>query len=145
MGAARPATLQPQAGAPRWVRIVVIAAACVLAYGGVVHLADLLGVRPGGPGPATPTWLMVYFTSLTVLDPLAALLLALRRVEGLLLGCAVLASDAAANGYANYVLDPVPGITLGRIGQAVITALAVALIAAAPRAAPWLHRPTRAG
>ncbi|MEV6932188.1 hypothetical protein AB0M46_47935 [Dactylosporangium sp. NPDC051485] len=122
----------------------MIAAVCVFAYGGLVHLGDLLGVRPGGPSSSTPTWLMVYFTSLTVFDPLAALLLALRRIEGLLLGCAVLASDAAANGYANYVLDTVPGITPGRIGQAVITALAVALIAAAPRVAPWLHQPGRA-
>lgn len=88
---------------------------------------------------------MVYFTSLTVFDPLAALLLAMRRIEGLLLGCALLASDAAANGYANYVLDTTPGITPGRIGQAVVTALAVALIAAAPKAAPWLHPPGCAG
>jgi hypothetical protein len=124
---------------PRSVRVVVIAAVCLLAYGGIVHLGDLLGVRPGGPGPSTPTVLMLYFTSLTVFDPLAALLLALRRVEGLLLGCAVLDSDAAANGYANYVLDTAPGITAGRIGQAVITALAVALIAAAPKVTPWLH------
>ncbi|MFG3582217.1 hypothetical protein [Micromonospora chersina] len=130
---------------PRWVRVVVIAAVCVLAYGGIVHLGDLLGVRPGGPGASVPGWLMVYFTSLTVLDPLAALLLALRRIEGLLLGCVVLASDAAANGYANYVLDAAPGITPGRIGQAVVTVLAVALVAVAPRVAPWLHRPERAG
>ncbi|MFG3690843.1 hypothetical protein [Micromonospora sp. NPDC047740] len=123
----------------------MIAAVCVLAYGGIVHLGDLLGVRPDGPSPSIPIWLMLYFTSLTVFDPLAALLLALRRIEGLLLGCVVLASDAAANGYANYVLDSAPGITPGRIGQAVVTALAVALIAAAPRAAPWLHRPGYAG
>ena len=134
-------SLRPWAGAPGWVRVVVIAAVCVLAYGGIVHLGDLLGVRPGGPNPSTPTWLMLYFTSLTMLDPLAALLLALRRIEGMLLGCAVLASDAAANGYANYVLDTAPGITPGRIGQAVITALAVTLIAASPAVAPWLHRP----
>jgi hypothetical protein len=36
----------------------------------------------------------------------------------------------------NYVLDV--GSTLGRIGQAVVTALAVALLAAAPAAWPWL-------
>ncbi|WP_207915310.1 hypothetical protein [Micromonospora sp. 15K316] len=131
------------AGVPRWVRAVVVAAVCVFAYGGIVHLGDLLGVRPGGPGPSIPTWLMVYFTALTVFDPLAALLLALRRVEGLLLGCAVLASDAAANGYANYVLDTAPGVTPGRVGQAVIAVLALALIVAAPRVAPWLHGPLR--
>ncbi|SCL70292.1 hypothetical protein GA0070606_5351 [Micromonospora citrea] len=117
----------------------MIAAGCLLTYGGIVHLGDLLGVRPGGPGPSTPTWLMLYFTSLTVFDPLAALLLALRRTEGLLLACAVLGSDAAANGYANYVLDTAPGVTPGRIGQAVIAALTVALIVAAPKVAPWLH------
>lgn len=90
-------------------------------------------------------WLMWYFSSLTVFDPLAALLLALRRLEGLLLGCVVLASDAVANGYANYVLDTAVGITPGRIGQAIITVLAVALSAAVPRVAPWLHRPGRLG
>ncbi|MGC5284768.1 hypothetical protein [Micromonospora sp. DT231] len=57
----------------------------------------------------------------------------------------VLASDAVANGYANYVLDTAPGITLGRIGQAVITVLAVALVTAAPRVAPWLHWPRDIG
>ncbi|MFG1840322.1 hypothetical protein ACGFH8_18120 [Micromonospora sp. NPDC049175] len=123
----------------------MIAAVCVFAYGGIVHLGDVLGVRPGGPSPSTPVWLMWYFTSLTVFDPLAALLLALRRLEGLVLGCVVLATDAVANGYANYVLDAAPGITLGRIGQAVITVLAVALVTAAPRVAPWLHRPRRRG
>ncbi|PZG16931.1 hypothetical protein C1I95_16525 [Micromonospora craterilacus] len=131
------------AGVPRRVRVLVVAVVVVFAYGGIVHLGDLLGVRPGGPDASTPTWLLFYFTSLTVLDPLAALLLALRRVEGLLLGCAILVTDAAANGYANYVLDPSPGITPGRIGQSVITLLAVALIVATPRIAPWLHGPRR--
>ncbi|MFG3714758.1 hypothetical protein [Micromonospora sp. NPDC047730] len=130
---------------PRWVRVVAIAAVCLFAYGGIVHLGDLLGIRPGGPSQSIPTWLTLYFTSLTVFDPLAGLLLVLRRIEGLLLGCVLLGSDAAANGYANYVLDTAPGITPGRIGQAVITTLAVALIAVAPRVAPWLHRPRRAG
>lgn len=132
-------SLRRWAGVPGWVRAAVSAAVCVFAYGGIVHVGDLLGIRPGGPAPSTPTWLMWYFTSLTVFDPLAALLLALRRRVGLLLGCAVLVTDAVANGYANYVLDSAPGITLGRIGQAFITALAVALVAAAPRVAPWLH------
>jgi hypothetical protein len=54
--------------------------------------------------------------------------------------CVVLASDAAANGYANYVLDTAPGITPGRIGQAVTTGLAVALVAGAPKVAVWMHR-----
>ncbi|MFG3644497.1 hypothetical protein ACGF3C_29920 [Micromonospora sp. NPDC047762] len=71
---------------------------------------------------------------------MAALLLAARRVQGLVLGCAVLVTDAAANGYANYVLDPAFGVTPGRIGQAVITALAVGLVALSPWLAPWFAR-----
>jgi hypothetical protein len=51
--------------------------------------------------------------------------------RSLALGCAVLVTDAAANGYANYVLDSSQGATAGRIGQSAITALAVALLAAA--------------
>ncbi|MCW3816398.1 hypothetical protein ONA91_18290 [Micromonospora sp. DR5-3] len=125
-------------GTPRWVRAVVTAAACVFAYGGVVHLIDLFGGR-GDPLASTPTWLALYFTSLTVLDPLASLLLVLRRVEGLLLGCVVLATDAVANWYANYLLDPTEGITAGRFGQALIAVLALTLIATAPRVAPWLR------
>ena len=73
-------------------------------------------------------------------DPLAALLLAARRVEGLPLGCVVLTTDAAANWYANYVLDLAVGVTPGRIGQAVITALAVALVALTPWLVPWFAR-----
>ncbi|MGW4944858.1 hypothetical protein ACWEOZ_25075 [Actinoplanes sp. NPDC004185] len=52
--------------------------------------------------------------------------------------------DALANAYANYVVDRVGGVTPGRVGQAIITALAVGLIVAAPRIAPWL-RPRSGG
>ncbi|MFD2762901.1 hypothetical protein [Micromonospora eburnea] len=132
------------AGVPRSVRWIVAAAAAVFAYGGVVHLLDLFGGRVGPPA-STPAWLSLYFLSLTVLDPLAALLLALRRVEGLVLGCVVLTTDALANGYANHVLDRAEGITAGRIGQAVIAVLAVALVVTAPRVAPWLEPTSRRG
>ncbi|MFJ8582251.1 hypothetical protein [Micromonospora sp. NPDC093277] len=131
-------------GAPRWVRVAVVAAASVFAYGGVVHVIDLFGGRAGPPA-STPAWLSLYFLSLTVLDPLAALLLALRRVEGLVLGCVVLTTDALANGYANYALDRAGGVTAGRIGQAVIAVLAVALVVTAPRIAPWLESSSRRG
>ncbi|GAB3142785.1 hypothetical protein GCM10027290_17990 [Micromonospora sonneratiae] len=122
---------------PRGVRIVVAAAVCVFVYGAVVHLVDVFGGRADLP-PSTPNWLALYFVSLTVLDPAAALLLVLRRVEGLVLGCVVLTTDAAANAYANYLLDDAGGVTPGRIGQAVISMLAIALAMAAPRVAPWL-------
>ncbi|WP_405433163.1 hypothetical protein [Micromonospora sp. NBC_00617] len=122
-------------GVPLRARLVVSAAVLVFAYGTVVHVLQVFvpGLRPL---LALPGWLAVYFVSLTLWDPLAALLLAARRPAGLALGCAVLVTDAAANGYANYVLDPADGVTPGRIGQAVITALAVTLVALTP----WLTR-----
>ena len=67
------------------------------------------------------------------------MLLLLRRRAGLVLGCAVLITDAAANGYANYVADDSAGLTAGRIGQAVITVLALALLVAVSRLWPWLR------
>lgn len=52
-----------------------------------------------------------------------------------MLSCMVLLTDAAANGYANYVLDDATGVTAGRVAQAIITvlALALALVAATPQ------------
>ena len=91
-----------------------------------------------------PGWLAGYFVSLAVLDPASAVLLACRRRAGLLLGCAVLLLDAAGNGYADYVVRPGQGVTAGRAGQAVVTILAIALLAAAPRVWPWLRRSGRA-
>ena len=107
-------------------------------YGTVVHVVQLV-VGGGDPYPNVPRWLAVYFVSLTVLDPLAAVLLLLRRRVGLLLGCAVLVTDAAANGYANYVIVASAGVTAGRVGQAVITVLALALLLVTPRLWPWLR------
>lgn len=118
------------------------AAVAVFGYGTVVHVVQCW--PPGwDPYPLLPRWLAAYFLLLTVLDPLAATLLWLRRREGLVLGCAVLVTDAAANGYANYVLDSSGGATAGRIGQAAITALAIALLAVTPRVWPWFHPTTR--
>ena len=110
----------------------------VFCYGTLVHVAQL---ATGGwaPYPLLPGWLAAYFLLLTLFDPLTAALLWLRRREGLVLGCAVFVTDAAANGYVNYVLDNSPGATAGRIGQAVITALAMALLATSARLWPWLH------
>ena len=117
---------------------MVAVAVAVFAYGTVVHLVQLL---TGGadPYPSMPTWLAGYFVSLTALDPLTAVLLAVRRRAGLTLGLVVLVTDALANGYANYVVDRAGGVTPGRVGQAVITALAVALLLAGSKLRPWLH------
>lgn len=126
------------AGVPVAVRVVAGAAVAVFAYGTAVHLGQLAA---GGwpPYRGVPGWLAGYFVSLTVLDPACAVLLARRRRAGLLLGCAVLLSDAAGNGYANYVVHSGQGVTAGRVGQAVVTIFAVALLAAAPRVWPWLR------
>ena len=56
-----------------------------------------------------------------------------RRRSGVFLAAMVLVSDAAANGWANYALDDSVGITTGRVGHAVITVLAAALVIAPPR------------
>ncbi|WP_193616510.1 hypothetical protein [Goekera deserti] len=109
----------------------------VLVYGTVVHVVQLL-VGGWDPYPSLPRCLAAYFASLTLLDPLAAVLLLLRRRTGLLLACAVLVTDAAANGYATYAVDATAGLTLGRVGQAVITLLTLALLAATPRLWPWM-------
>jgi len=51
-----------------------------------------------------PTWMNVYWTALTALDPLAAVLLIYRRPIGLALGAAIILSDVAINSYALYGL-----------------------------------------
>lgn len=123
-------------GAPPAVRASAAATVLVLAYGAVVHLAQLI-TSGFDPHPGLPPVLRTYFTALTVLDPLAAVLLARRHRSGLVLALAVLVTDAAANGWANYGLDPSLGITPGRVGQAVTTALALCLLAAAPGLWRW--------
>jgi hypothetical protein len=98
------------------------AEAAVLAYGGIVHVVQLVA----GGYPWAPSWLAAYFISLTALDPLAAVLIALRRRAGLYLGAFVLVTDAAANGYAAYHLHE--GGWPARAAQAVITLLAIGAV-----------------
>jgi hypothetical protein len=94
-------------GVPRGILLAVAVLVAVLAYGGVVHVVQLaIGGWP--PYRWAPIWLASYFTSLILLDPLAALLLWARRAIGLYLAILILATDAAANGYAVYSL---PGAT----------------------------------
>lgn len=106
-------------------RVAVAVLTVVLAYGGIVHLGHLV-VDGWPPYPWAPAWLAVYFTSLTVLDPLAAWLLWTGRRAGLPLAAFVLVTDAIANYWATYhVLGPTP---LTQIAQAVISVLAVATV-----------------
>jgi hypothetical protein len=122
---------------PRPIRLVVAVQIAVLSYGSVVHAVQL---ATGGWPPYrwAPIWLAIYFTSLTMLDPLAASLLWARRTLGLYLSILVLVTDAAANGYAVYAL---PGASAtARISQAIISLLALATVITAPRVHPWMHR-----
>lgn len=117
--------------APRPVCVAATAVVVVLAYGSVVHLVQLVG-SGFVPYPDLPGWLRTYFVALTVFDAGAAVLLARRTRTGVALAVAVLGTDAAANGWANYALDHSGGVTVGRVGQTVVTVLAIAAVAASP-------------
>ena len=107
-------------------------------------MVQLFQLGTGGLPPYrwAPAWLAAYFTSLTVLDPLAAALLLTRRRAGLHLAAAVLVTDALANWYATYCLQV--GAGAARIAQAVITVLAVASLLTIRRASLWLLPARRA-
>lgn len=80
---------------------VLAVAACLLFVGSLSHLTDL--VRHGlYPYAWAPGWLNLYWSSLAVLDTLAAALLIGGRRRGMDLTCAVMATDTAANWYAAY-------------------------------------------
>ena len=119
-------------GEPRGIRWVAGVLVWVLVYGTLVHVAQLALARLA-PYPGIPAALGAYFVALTGLDPLAAGLLAVRRRSGTVLALVVLVSDAVANAWANYVLEDAEGVTLGRIGSAVVAALALASVLLAPR------------
>jgi len=58
------------------------------------------------PYDHAPRWINVFWTSLTLLDPLViALLVAGRRRLGLALAALVMAADVTVNSYAFFVLD----------------------------------------
>lgn len=119
-------------GAPRGARALVVVLVVVFLYGTAVHVLQLAGVVPS---PDVPAPLRAYFVALTVLDPLAAGLLAGARRSGVVLAPAVLVTDAAANAYADYALAG-SGVT-ARAGQAVVTLLAVISLIGTP--ALWRH------
>ncbi|MDF4253999.1 hypothetical protein [Streptomyces sp. WMMB303] len=87
---------------PTWaVAATCVMAAALLCVGAVAHLVDLVqhGLYPYG---WAPTWLNLYWTSLAVLDPLAAVLLLGGRRRGADLARAIMVTDVAANWYAVY-------------------------------------------
>ncbi|NJC72497.1 hypothetical protein HC031_22655 [Planosporangium thailandense] len=128
---------QRWADAPRSVRLAVGAETMVLGYGAGVHVVQFVG-QGFHPYSWAPTWLAIYFTSLTLADPLAAILLWLRRAAGLYLAVCILVTDAVANGYADYELSI--GSAVARVSHAVISILAVAALSTAPWLHSWLRR-----
>lgn len=81
---------------------VYLAAFAVAAF---FHLSDI--VRWGWlPYDHAPRWINVFWTSLTLFDPLViALLVTGRRRLGLSLAALVMIADVAVNSYAFFVLD----------------------------------------
>ena len=90
---------------PRAVKVLFASYALCFLWGTYNHVVDL---RHGGFLPYTyaPLPINVYWTSLTLLDPLAALLLFLLPYHGMVLAVLIMVSDIAVNLYAAYVLFP---------------------------------------
>nr|WP_310723572.1 hypothetical protein [Streptomyces sp. N2A] len=87
---------------PRTVAILACVIASVLLFvGAVAHITDLLH-RGLHPYDWAPDWLHLYWSSLAVLDLLAAALLLNGKRHGVDLACAIMTTDAAANWYAVY-------------------------------------------
>ena len=114
----------------------------LFAYGTVIHVFQL-ATDAYADLPSALRW---FFSALVLVDPLAAVLLWLRPAPGTIFGAAVLLVDAAVNGYANFVLDPAEGITVGRVGVGAVAVLGLGLAALAcrspernPRAVPPHH------
>ena len=84
-------------------RIVVGVLVTCFAIGTTTHTLHFLNVG-WVVFSAAPTWMNVYWTVLTGLDPLAAMLLLQRRARGLTLGVAIMLSDVGTNSYALYGL-----------------------------------------
>lgn len=119
-------------------RAVAFTVVAALGYGTVVHVVQLVD---GGtdPYPGVPPWLAGFYVALVVLDPLAAVLLLRRNRFGIVLAVVVLATDAAANAYANFILASGPEFSVGRAAVVVVAGLALAMIVTLPWV--WPDRP----
>ena len=85
------------------VRIILLLWSVGFLVGTTTHVIDVatLGWVPQNQAPL---WMNVYWTSLTLLDPLVVVLLWTRRRYGIYLGLAVMITDVAINSYAAYGL-----------------------------------------
>ncbi|WP_433061157.1 hypothetical protein [Dactylosporangium sp. CS-033363] len=116
-------------------RFVVVLLVSALTYGCFVHIYQL---ATGGwpPYAWAPAWLAAYYTALTVLDPLAAVLLAARRTAGVHLAAAVLVSDTIANVYASVYVRSIEQPA----GLVVIGLLAIVAVVSVPMLRSWTAR-----
>lgn len=78
------------------------------AIGTTTHVLQLVN-RGWVVNPSAPIWMNGYWTALTFLDPLAAVLLLRSRRAGLVLAFAIMLSDVAINTYAMRLFD-FPGL-----------------------------------
>jgi hypothetical protein len=122
---------------PRWAAATAVTiAAVLLGVGTATHVADL--VRGGlTPYPWAPNWLNLYWSSLAVLDTLAAVLLLAGARTGIDLTAAILVTDLLANAYATAAIQHADMFTEpGVIRLAAFTAI---VLAAAPLVRPHLR------
>lgn len=83
-----------------WVdRLVVGVLVAGFMIGTATHVVQLISVG-WVTLPTAPVWMNIYWASLAVLDPIAAMLLLRRRRAGLVLGLAIMVSDVAINLHA---------------------------------------------
>ncbi|MFJ2774878.1 hypothetical protein [Streptomyces sp. NPDC087300] len=90
---------------PRWAVITTCCiAAAMLFIGALSHVVDLLahGVKPYDWAPG---WLNLYWSSLAVLDTLAAIYLIRGKRRGIDLACVIMITDTVANWYAVHTLQ----------------------------------------
>lgn len=130
-----------QAPAPRAaqrVRLVILLAWIAgFLVGTATHAIDLVA---GGVDAYSgfPTPLRIFWVALALLDPLTALLLALRRRAGIVLGLVVILTDVAVNWTVFFALG---GLSLfGVLCQALFAAL---LVGTAPILWRWFGRSAR--
>ncbi|WP_234440590.1 hypothetical protein [Streptomyces rimosus] len=101
-GASRWGLRQRWGRLPVWARWVAVVYAVGFAQGACAHLLDLVrgGIHAYASYPHVAY--QVYFISLVVLDPLAALLVVRLRRAGVWLACGVMITDVTANWTGNW-------------------------------------------
>lgn len=95
---------------PVWIKIILAVYMIAFAAATWNHVADIIvgGLFPYNKFWDAPCWMNVYWTSLTILDPLAIMVLLFYLRPGLLMYFIIMFSDVAINVYANYTFWNIP-------------------------------------